>query len=156
MENTDTKTEQCMSTPPQAEHRWLQQFVGQWTYEADCDMGPDKPREKSNGSESVRSLGELWIVGEGQCIAPGGEPGATLLTIGFDTEKKRFVGTWVGSMMSRLWIYDGELDAGGRVLTLNAEGPSFEGDGRWAKYQDVVEIKGPDHRVLSSRTQRAD
>lgn len=145
-----------MMTPPQAEHRWLQQLVGDWTHEAECDMGPGKPREKSKGTESVRSIGGLWVVGEGRCTMPGGEPGITLLTLGFDPEKKRYVGTWVGSMMGKLWIYDGELDAAGRVLTLNSEGPSFAGDGKLAKYQDVIEIKSADHRLWSSRTQGED
>jgi len=158
MENTETMKEEqtCMTTPPQAEHRWLQQLVGQWTYEGDCDMGPDKPREKSKGTESVRAIGELWILGEGQCTMPDGEPGTTLLTLGFDPEKKRYVGTWVGSMMSKLWVYDGELDKAGKVLTLNAEGPSFTDSNKLAMYQDVVEIKSADHRVWSSRIQRED
>ena len=60
---------------------------------------------------------------------PGGGPATTLMTLGYDPEKKRFVGTWIGSMMTHLWIYDGALDAAGKVLTLDAEGPSFAGDG---------------------------
>jgi uncharacterized protein DUF1579 len=46
------------------------------------------------------------------------------MTLGYDPEKKQYVGTWVGSMMSYLWVYDGSLDAEEKVLTLNAEGPS--------------------------------
>ena len=45
-------------------------------------------------------------------------------------------------MMTHLWVYDGALDAAGKVLTLDAEGPSFTGDGTTAKYQDVIEIEG--------------
>ena len=44
--------------------------------------------------------------------------GTTLMTLGYDPRKKRFVGTFVGSMMTNLWIYDGELDKDERVLTL--------------------------------------
>jgi hypothetical protein len=36
------------------------------------------------------------------------------------------------------------------VLTLNAEGPSMAGDGKMAKYKDVIEVKSDDHRVLTS------
>jgi Protein of unknown function (DUF1579) len=32
-------------------------------------------------------------------------------------DKKRFVGTWIGSMMTYMWVYDGELDRSERVLT---------------------------------------
>ena len=43
------------------------------------------------------------------------------------------------------------LDAAGKVLTLDAEGPSFT-DGKMAKYQDMIEFKSDDHRVLSSQS----
>jgi hypothetical protein len=66
-----------------------------------------------------------------------------VITLGFDPKRNRYVGTWIGSMMNHLWVYDGELDANKRVLTLNAEGPSFSGDGTMAKYQDIIEFVGP-------------
>ena len=140
-----------MNAEPQKEHAWLQKLVGEWTYEVEAVMAPGQPPIKSQGAESVRSLGGLWIVGEGQGECPGGGPATTLLTLGYDPSAKRFVGTWVGSMMTHLWVYDGALDASGKVLTLDAEGPSFAGDGKMAKYQDITEIKSDDHRVLSSR-----
>lgn len=59
-------------------------------------------------------------------------------------------------MMTYLWIYDGELDAAGRLLTLNAEGPSMAGDGKIVKYQDIVEVIDDDHRTLSSQFQLPD
>jgi hypothetical protein len=47
-------------------------------------------------------------------------------------------------------VYDGELDAGEKVLTLSAEGPDFSVPGKTAKYKDVIEFKSDDHRVFSS------
>ena len=146
-----------MTTEPQKEHQWLQKLVGEWTYEADATMEPGKPSEKFKGTESVRSLGGLWILAEGQGEMPGGAIGTTMMTLGYDPQKKSFVGTWIGSMMTHLWRYeDGALDAAGRVLTLNAEGPSMSGDGTMAKYQDVIEFKSDDHRTLTARILRAD
>jgi hypothetical protein len=139
-----------MKTQPQQEHRWLQQFVGDWTYEAEATMEPDRPPSKFAGSESVRSLGGLWIVGEGQGEMPGCGAATTVLTLGYDPQKQRYVGTWVGSMMTHLWIYDGALDAAGRVLTLNAEGPHMAAEGKMAQYKDVIEFTSDDHRVLTS------
>ena len=74
----------------------------------------------------------------------------TLMTLGFDPQRNRYVGTWIGSMMTHLWVYDGEMDADRRMLTLSAEGPSFAGDGKMNQYRDVIEIKGEGHRTLSS------
>ncbi len=93
---------------------------------------------------------------EGQGETTGGGADTSLITLGYDPAKARFVGTWVGSMMPYLWIYDGELDASGRVLTLNSSGPSMTGDGSTAQYQDVIEITGDDSRTLTARAQGSD
>jgi hypothetical protein len=144
----------CMPAEPQKEHQWLQQLVGEWTYETDMPMGPDQPEQKFRGTERTRSLGGLWVVGEGQGEMPGGGTATTIVTLGYDPQKKRYVGTWVGSMMTYLWVYDGSLDAAGKVLTLDAEGPKMTAEGPaegTAKYQDVIEIESADSRTLTSR-----
>ncbi len=145
----------CMFATPQKEHEWLQQFVGSWTFESQCMGEPGKPADTFKGTEQVKSIGGLWIVGEGKGEMPGGGEGHMRLTLGFDPKRNRYIGTWIGSMMTHLWIYEGELDPSGRILTLNAEGPSFTGQGM-ARYQDIYEIKSSDHRVLTSRSQGAD
>jgi hypothetical protein len=146
----------CMAAKPQQEHAWLSRMVGEWTYEHECIMGPGQPPMRSSGSESVRSVGGLWVVAEGSGEMPGGGPATTLITLGYDPQKQRFVGTFVGSMMTHLWIYEGALDPATNVLTLDAEGPSFSGDGTMAAYQDIVEIRSDDHRVLRSRVRGPD
>jgi hypothetical protein len=98
----------------------------------------------------VRSLGDLWVLCEGSGEMPGGGTATTLMTLGYDPQKARYVGTWVGSMMTFLWMYDGSLDAAQTTLTLESEGPSFTAEGKLAKYRDVIELKGDDHRVLTS------
>jgi hypothetical protein len=120
-----------MKAEPHKEHEWLQRFVGEWTFEGECVMGPDQPPMKSTGSESVRSIGGLWVMGEGRGEMPGGGPSTSIVTLGYDPQKRRFVGTFIASMMTYLWVYDGALDAAGKVLTLDAEGPTFSGDGKW-------------------------
>lgn len=139
-----------MNTEPQNEHNWLQKLVGEWTYETEATMEPDTPPEKFGGIESVRSLGGLWVLAEGQSEMPGCGTATTMMTLGYDPQKKRYVGTWIGSMMTYLWVYDGEMDAEQRVLTLNAEGPDMTAEGKMAKYKDVIEFKSDDHRVLTS------
>ena len=51
---------------PQKEHQWLHKLVGEWTCESECSMGQDQPPMKNTGQETVRSLGGLWTVGEGE------------------------------------------------------------------------------------------
>jgi hypothetical protein len=139
-----------MITEPQKEHHWLQKLIGEWTSEAECEAGPDQPSSKTKGSEKVRSLGGMWVLCEGEGEMPGGGAATMLMTLGYDPQRKRYVGTWIGSMMTHLWVYDGWLDAAGKVLTLESEGPSFAGDGTMAKYRDIIEFISDDHRTLSS------
>jgi hypothetical protein len=46
-----------VQSEPQPQHQWLQKLVGDWTYEGEALMGPGQPPIKSEGTESVRSLG---------------------------------------------------------------------------------------------------
>jgi hypothetical protein len=148
-----TQNDMCgMFARPQQEHAWLQKLVGNWTFESECIGEPGQPVQKFRGSEAVKAIGDLWIVGEGEGDAPGGGSAKMMISLGFDPKRNRFVGTWLGSMMTHLWLYEGQLDAAGRVLTLNAEGPSFSDPDKIAKYQDIIEIVSDDHRTLSSRT----
>ncbi|MBC7815479.1 MAG: DUF1579 domain-containing protein [Planctomycetaceae bacterium] len=133
-----------MHTEPQKEHQWLQKLVGEWTFEGECRMGPDQPPMKLTGSEVVRSLGGLWTIGEGQGTCQ------SIMTLGYDPQTKRFAGTFIASVMTHLWVYDGSLDAAEKVLTLDTEGPKFTGEGL-AKYQDIIEFVSDDHRTLSSQ-----
>lgn len=145
-----------MQTKPQAEHEWLQKLVGDWGYELECPSGPNQPPTMHRGVERVRSIGGLWIVAEGQGEVPGGETATTLLTLGFDPARKRYVGTWVGSMMAQLWVYEGVLDPSGTLLPLETEGPNMAAPEKRAKYKDVIEFLSTDHRTLTSHMQGED
>lgn len=145
-----------MSPRPGREHDWLQQLVGEWTFESDCIAGPDQPRIKSAGRERVRSLGGLWTIGEGEGEMPGtNEFHRSVMTLGFDPAKGRFVGSFIASMMTTLWLYEGDLDESGTKLVLEAEGPAMTGSGE-ALYRDVIEVVGPDHKRMISYLQAED
>jgi hypothetical protein len=145
-----------MKEEPQKEHQWLDKLVGEWTYEHEAALEPGKTPEKFTGKETVRSLGGLWVVCEGRGEMPGGGGSTMIMTLGYDPAKKRYVGTFIGSMMAQMWVYEGEMDQDGKVLTLDTEGPSFTAEGKTAKYKDSIELKSDDHRVLTSRFQDDD
>jgi hypothetical protein len=145
-----------MNAEPQKEHQWLQKLVGEWTSEMEAAMGPDKPPEKFTGTESVRSIGGLWTVGEGRGEMPGGGQAVTIMTLGYDPAKKRYLGTFIGSMMTHMWVYEGEVDPSGKKLILDTVGPDFAVEGKMSKYKDIIEFKSDDHRVLTSQLQGDD
>lgn len=143
-----------MMAEPQKEHAWLQRMVGDWTYESEM-QGPEGPMT-SRGTETVRSLGGLWVIGEGTGEMPGGGAASMIITLGYDADAKKFVGSWIGSVMTKMWVYDCEMDADGRTLLLNAEGPSMSGSGKIVKYQDAVEVVDDDTRKFYGRVQDDD
>jgi len=149
MSTSDTKTETGIPEP-QKEHAWLQDLIGEWTFEGQATMEPGKPPEKFKGAESVRGLGGLWILGEGTSEMPGGCVGSTLTTLGYDPAKNKYVGTFIASMMTHLFVYEGAMDKTGSTLTLQTQGPHMAAEGKLAQYKDVIELKGSAHRVLRS------
>lgn len=136
---------------PCKEHQWLHKLIGDWTMEAECRMGPDQPPMKNTGKETVRSLGGLWTIGEGEGELPSGGTSRSIMTLGYNPQLRRFVGSFVADCMTHLWPYSGSLDAHEKRLTLDSEGPSFANDGTTAKYQDIIEFLSDDHRTLTSQ-----
>jgi len=94
------------------------------------------------------------------CEGKGDTPGGTaesLMTLGYDIGEKRFVGTFIASMMSFIWIYDtGMLDPTGKMLMLDCDGPSMKGDGSLVRYRDIIEFKSDDHRLLRAQVRNDD
>lgn len=141
------------NTKAQQQHEWLQKLVGDWAFESECDMGPDQPKVKSTGTETVRTLGGLWIVCEGQGEMPDNAGTMNMqMTLGYDPDRERYVGNWVCSVMTSMFVYEGQLEENGKVLPLNTQGPSVFEEGKTATYQDVIEIVDDNTRLLRSRT----
>ena len=141
---------------PTPEHQYLLQLVGDWDIESECEMGPDQPPSKSTGTQSTRALGSYWTLGEMETAGPDGKPMLSLMTLGYDPSRGKFVGSFVSSCMTYHWLYEGALDADRRILTLESEGPSFAGDGSMAKYHDIIEVVDPDTYLFASQYKDSD
>lgn len=135
---------------PRAEHGFLEKMVGSW--DVTSDMSGEKP-----WVENVRSLQGIWIIAEGSGEMPGDEggPATTMLTLGFDAAKGKYVGTWFGSMMDNLWVYEGEVEPDGRTLSLYTVGPSMSGEGM-ADYREQITFLSDDHRTFNSSAKQPD
>jgi hypothetical protein len=145
---------------PGKEHAWLQKFVGEWTSESQASMAPDQPPATFKGTETVRSVGGMWIIAEGKSQMPGGSDGGCegtmFLTLGYDAAKGHYVGSWIGSMMSNMWVYKGTLDEAANRLTLDTQGPNMADPTRTQNYRETIEFKSDDHRTFSSAMQGED
>lgn len=144
-----------MPPPPGEHHKWLQQLVGEWTIESKMLTGPGAEPIICAGTDSVRSLGGRWVICELESEMPGIGAMNAVLTLGFNSETGKYQGTWIDTVHDLLWIYEGTLDPTGKILTLEAEGPNMMDptSTESVTYRDVIEIKSPDHRTLTSSAQ---
>jgi hypothetical protein len=143
--------------PPAKEHLWLQQLAGEWDTEVAAVVEPGQPPKRSKGTESIRAVGGFWVLSEIQGTCPVlNLPFTSFLTLGYDQEQGEFVGTWVDSMSSYLWKYEGTLDPARNALTLETEGPCPMAPEKHSKFREVIELENKDHKVFTMSIQGAD
>ena len=145
-----------MMSDPSPEHLWLKKLVGKWDYVHECSPGPGEPPMRLTGTETVRMVGDLWVVFEGSGKMHTGEEMSYLMTLGFDTNKGCFVGSWVGSPMAYMYVYEGRFEDDGKTLPLVTDGPSFADPTKLAQYRDIIGIVDENNRTLTSQMRGED
>ncbi len=113
---------------------WLKQIQGNW-------------KTPFNGSMSSRIVGNRWLVNEISF-----QKGVySIQTLGYDSKKKKFVGTWVDASSNFIWQYSGSLDKSGKILVLQAKGPDMKDSSKMRQYQDTYEFKSKDEIAVVSK-----
>ena len=132
------------------EHEFLEDLVGVWDVTAP-EMTGQEP-----WTEIVRSLHGIWFVAEGSGTMPGGSVATTVLTLGYSADKGRYVGTWIGTMMDHMWVYEGEVSDDGKTLSLYTTGPDLIGGNELAEYREQLIFHDRDHRTFNSAARQPD
>lgn len=140
---------------PAQEHEWLQRLAGEWEAELEVMTQPGQPPLKLKSTETIRRIGQYWILTEGETKPPA-MPYARALALGYDTARKKYVGTWVDSNSTYIGRYEGAMDAAGTTLTLEGELPHPHDGLRMVKVREVIELKSPDQKVVTTSLQGDD
>lgn len=142
----DPKPEASKAAP----HDFLKQFVGEWTCDSEAQMAPDQEPVKSKGAMSGSMIGSFWavVVVKGEMM---GQPFTGQGTFGYDPNRKKYIGTWVDSMMNHLWLYEGTVE--GNKLILPSDGPNPSDPSKPMKFRDTWEFKDKDTIVLTGEVQ---
>lgn len=82
---------------------------------------------------------------------PDGNMMSAILTLGYDPSKEKYVGSWIGSPMTTLFVYEGELDAKGESPPLNCTGPGWNDPTKTMQYQDIHEMRKDGTRLMRSQ-----
>lgn len=144
-----------MFDKPTKEHHFFKEMIGEWTFEHNCEPTGDQASTSTTGKAIAKSLGGLWLIIECEGDAEPMGRWSSQFTLGYDPHQQRYQGIFVGSMMSHLWLYQGQLDDSGKRLVLDVSGPQMSGDGM-ANYQDIFEVVNRDYWILRSRIQGDD
>ncbi|HEX8295971.1 MAG TPA: DUF1579 domain-containing protein [Chthoniobacteraceae bacterium] len=148
---SEAKAEQPMPEMPvpAKEHAWLERFVGEWETSAEICCNPAEPPMLCAGTETAAMLGGFWLVARGSSEM-GKMPFESVLTLGYDPKRGKYVGTWIDSMTSHLWQYEGTVNAAGNILTLDTEAEFPGAPGKLSRFKEVTEFKSDDHRIFTS------
>jgi hypothetical protein len=138
---------QDMAPPkPGKEHELLKQFEGEWDCTSKFTM-PGSDPVISKAKETARLMaGGLFLVFdvEGEMM---GAKFAGHGTMGYDTHKRKYTGSWIDSMATGVYLVEGTYDEQTKVFTELMEG-SDPGTGQPMKMKVTHEIKDKDNRIL--------
>lgn len=128
-------------------------LAGEWTYENKMWHGPEP--EVSTGTCSTKVLyGGRYIQAshKGSMGMPGpdGKPMEFegLSTTTYDNVKKKYVGTWIDSMSTGVFVSEGTYDAGTKSFTYTGEMPDCMQDFKIVKIKHVLRIVDKDKHVF--------
>lgn len=108
---------------PGEDHKLLMREVGDWTFTGKM-MAPQGTME-FKGEEKVVAVGGFWTVSHYSSDFMGGMKGSA--TIGFDPKTKKYVGTWVDSLMPSPTQMKGTYDKEAKTMTYDTVGVGMDG-----------------------------
>lgn len=131
------------------QHKWLQKFEGSWKTTSTAQVAPDAPASMMTGSIESKMFGDFWMINEmttkfEEFDVVGRQ------TIGYDSAKDKYVGTWIDNSSDFMWEYEGSVDETGKILSLEAEGPDMSKPETMAQYRDMYEFISDDEIKFTS------
>jgi hypothetical protein len=131
---------------PGPEHEILKADVGVWDAVVEMFMAPGQPPATSKGVETNTLMGGLWLVTEfkGDMM---GSPFEGRGMSGYDSLKKKYVGTWVDTMSVGIATVESTYDAATKTLSGTMEAPDMTG--KVSRMKETVVYKDPNTRVFT-------
>jgi Protein of unknown function (DUF1579) len=102
---------------PGAPHKLLASMAGSWRTRTKAWMEPSQPPMETAGTcDQKMMLGGRYLCQEfaGDMM---GTPFNGIGFMGYDNHKQRYVSTWMDSMSTGIFFFEGTADAGGRSIT---------------------------------------
>ena len=102
---------------PAATHKRLASLAGKWTTKTTAWMNPDTPPMESTGTcEQKMLLGGRYLQ-QTYTSKMMGSPFTGINLIGYDNQTKKYVSTWIDSMSTGIYYFEGTASADGKTIT---------------------------------------
>jgi hypothetical protein len=98
-------------------HKILAKLVGSWTTKTTAWMEPDKPPTEGTGACEQKMLFDgryLQQVYTGDMM---GTPFTGINLVGYDNHTEKYVSTWIDSMSTGIYFFEGAGSADGKTIT---------------------------------------
>ncbi len=104
----------------------LKNDVGEWNCEIKTWATPNAEPAVSKGTESTRMFGGYWTITnfEGNMMGMDFKGHGSY---GYDTKKKKYVGTWIDTLGPYMMHTEGSFDKETETLTLTGDSPGPDG-----------------------------
>lgn len=146
---TALRSQEAFQPPkPGKEHDILKEMQGTWDAVVKMSMDPNTPPVESKSVETATLGGNgLWLISDvkGDFM---GMPFHGHGMFGYDTAKKKYVGSWVDSMGTYILQSEGTYDVEKKTFNWTSEVPD-PASGKMEKMRELHAIKGKDHRSSS-------
>ncbi len=122
------------------QHKLLANMEGSWNTSSKSWLEPGKPPVESTGAcEQKMILGGRFL----QMMYSGdmmGQPFNGIGVTGYDNQKQKYVSTWMDSMSTSIFLFEGTGDTEGQVITQECQGEDpVRGPMTWRSVTKVVD-----------------
>ncbi len=98
-------------------HKRLASMVGSWTTKTKGWMEPDKPPMEGQGTCEQKMLLDGRYLQQEYTGDMMGEPFTGINLIGYDNHTKKYVSTWIDSMSTGIYYFEGTASPDGKTIT---------------------------------------
>jgi hypothetical protein len=102
---------------PGAPHKLLASLAGSWTTKTTAWMEPDKPPMEGTGTCEQKMLLDGRYLQQEFVGEMMGSTFNGINVIGYDNHTKKYVSTWIDSMSTGIYCFEGTASADGKTIT---------------------------------------
>jgi hypothetical protein len=147
----DTKQEGKMDTQgmmevyqklgtPGGPHKVLAGMAGSWSTKSKCWMEPDTPPMESTGTCEQKMLFDGRYLQQEYAGEMMGNPFSGICVIGYDNHTKKYVSTWIDSMSTGIYFFEGAAGPDGKTITQESHyDDPVKGPMKWRAVTRIVD-----------------